>query len=188
VETQSGLPVLVIVSGRPGSGKSTLARRLADTLRCPLVSRDEIYEGMLRTFAHDAAPPGEVVKRAFDTFFSTIDLLVSSKVTIVAEAAFQDMRWRVGIEPLLPQVDARIVHCVVDTEVARNRVVTRRRRERRSEPDLSSGSPIVRPFEPVSLPVPAMTVSTLNGYHPELAEIVAFLQAPSRRGRTPPTV
>jgi predicted kinase len=143
-----------------------------------MVSRDDIYEGILRTRAHHGEPPGDAVQLAFDTFFATIDLLVTNHVTIVAEAAFQDLRWRIGIEPLRSRVDARVVHCELDTETARDRVVNRRRQQGRSDPDLSSGSPVVRPFAPLTLPVPTLAVSTLDGYDPEPAEIVAFLQAP----------
>ena len=171
-----GRPILTIVSGRPGAGKSTLARRLAEALSCPMVSRDEIFEGIQRTVERGGEVPGEVPKVAFDTFFGTLSLLVSNHVTVVAEAAFQDLRWRIGIGPLLPRADVRIVHCVLDTDLARDRVVQRRKEEGRSDPDLGPDSAIVRPFEPVALPVPTLTVSTVNGYDPKLADIVAFLQ------------
>jgi adenylate kinase family enzyme len=42
------------VSGPAGSGKTTLAHRLAATIGCPALCRDEIKEGMV------AATPGFV--------------------------------------------------------------------------------------------------------------------------------
>jgi predicted kinase len=41
------LPVLVVVSGPMGSGKTTLARKIARSVGCPAICRDEIKEGMV---------------------------------------------------------------------------------------------------------------------------------------------
>jgi len=40
---------LIVVTGRPGSGKTTLAHTLAKAIHCPLISRDEIKEGLVNT-------------------------------------------------------------------------------------------------------------------------------------------
>ncbi|MGH8902902.1 MAG: AAA family ATPase, partial [Egibacteraceae bacterium] len=121
-------PTLVVVSGRPGSGKSMLARRLADALSCPMASRDEINKGIFRTLDRGPAPADkdQVAKLAFDAFFRVLALLVSCDVTFVAEAAFQDARWRLGLEPLLPMANVKVIHCTIDPELARKRIIHRR--------------------------------------------------------------
>ena len=43
----TGLPTLVVVSGPGGAGKTTLAHALAEAVGCPVISRDEIKEGMV---------------------------------------------------------------------------------------------------------------------------------------------
>jgi len=178
-------PTLAIVSGRPGSGKTTLARRLAAALSCPLISRDEINEGILHTFDHDPVRAGKdrVAHSTFDAFFRVIELLVSSDVTLVAEAAFQDQRWRIGLEPLVPMADMKVIHCTVGPELADQRVVRRRveeeaRRSTRGAADVRATglrAPVVSSFEPLSLPVPSLRVATTDGYDPPLYEIVAFI-------------
>lgn len=179
-------PTLALVTGRPGSGKTTLARELARTLSCPLVSRDEIYEGMLRTFAHDPHPPEkeEVTLATFELFFRVMGTLVSSGVTFVAEAAFQDERWRIGLEPIVPSADLRVIHCEVPAELARQRVFTRRleRRDASQSARTRNGDraadgrlPAVKPFIALSLPVPTLRVVTTEGYDPRLGEVIAFL-------------
>lgn len=177
------LPTLAVVSGRPGSGKSTLARRLADTLSCPMVSRDEINEGIFRTFGGpELADKERVAGLTFDAFFRVLALHVSCDVTFVAEAAFQDLRWRIGLEPLLPLAEMKVIRCRIDSQLARERVV-RRNLERQAagcaghvSADARSVQPApIRPFEPLSLPVPSLTVSTADGYDPRLEEIASFV-------------
>lgn len=180
-------PVLAVVSGRPGSGKSTLARELAAGLPCPLVSRDEVYEGIFHSLGQDAKPATKdwVSQLTFDTFFRTIEILASSGVTLVAEAAFQDKRWRIGLEPLLHLVDLRIVHCCVPAELAAQRVTRRRLRqpnaphERRARAagDLGEQPRAPGPFERVSLPAPTLHVDTADEYDPPLDDIIAFILA-----------
>jgi predicted kinase len=173
-------PTLAIVSGRPGSGKTTLARTLAKALSCPLISRDEINEGILHTVNHDPelATKDRVAKLAFDAYFRVLELLVSSGVTLVAEAAFQDRLWRIGLEPLVPMADIKVIHCTLDPGLAHQRVVRRRLAQqdvRRSGRADDVRPPAVRPFEPLSLPVPSVRVATTDGYDPRLDEIVAFI-------------
>ena len=178
-------PTLIILSGPPGSGKTTLGRTLAKTLSCPFICRDEIYEGLFRTFADqpELADKERVTRSAFETFFRVIGLLLSSNVTFVAEAAFQNERWRYGLEPFVQLADMKLVHCIISPELALQRTISRRLERqpipgstRASEGLIADAPPsVIRPFEPLSLPIPSLNVDTADGYNPKLDEIVAFV-------------
>ena len=59
-----GLPLVVLVSGRPASGKTTLARHIAHRLKAPVISRDPITEALAETFqrrSHEVSNPSFAV-------------------------------------------------------------------------------------------------------------------------------
>ncbi len=62
------------------------------------------------------------------------------------------------------------MHCVVDPRLAQERV---RRRKGQSTAVL----PAATDFDPLSLPGPSLTVSTVDGYDPPLTDIAAFARS-----------
>jgi predicted kinase len=179
----TGLPTLVVVSGPAGAGKTTLAHTLAQAVGCPVISRDEIKEGMVHASPGFVPAVGdELTARTLPVFFGVLELLLRAGVTTVAEAAFQDTVWRPRLEPLRGLAELRIVHCVVDADVALERI--RRRRAdnplRRAHVDGSAGyDPTQRlghaAFDRVAIDAPQIEVDTADGYRPGLAEILAFV-------------
>ncbi len=153
-----------------------------------MVSRDAIKDGLSETYRHTGAAgaESELTARTFDIFFRSIELFVSGGATLVAEAAFQDKRWRHGLNRVITPAALKIVHCEVDAEVARERVYQRRLEEFHTRPYAPGRPesadqvprPSVRLFEPLSLPVPALSVDTTSRrYAPPFEEIVAFALA-----------
>ena len=137
------IPTLIVVSGPPGSGKTTLAHAIAGAVGCPAICRDEIKEGMAHASpGFRPRPSDELTMRTLPTFFGVLRLLLTSGVTTVAEAAFQDSVWRPGLESLDNQARIRIVHCTVDAEVAFRRILGRKHAKpsRRAHADPGSGS------------------------------------------------
>jgi predicted kinase len=182
-----GTPTLVLVSGPPASGKTTLAYALAQAIHCPAVCRDEIKEGMVHAHGagFQAAPGDTLTVRTVPLFFEVLRVLVDGGVSVIAEAAFQHERWREGIEPLSERVRLRIVQCTVDDDVARERLVRLRPahgdRSSAALEALAGGSPFAD-FERLSLPVPSLVVDTTEGYAPELAAVVDFVNGSAAGG------
>ncbi|WP_238158275.1 AAA family ATPase [Kribbella voronezhensis] len=172
-------PMLVVISGPPGTGKTTLAHEVARAIGCPAICRDEIKEGMVHATTDFAPGDSDPLSlRTLATFFDVIGLLIDRGTTVVAEAAFQDRLWRPGLTPLLDSADLRIIRCTVSPDVALDRITTRAaanplRRAHEVTPDLDAHRRTHTTYDPITLPVPTLTVDTTD--QPPLAEILAFL-------------
>jgi len=148
---------------------------------CPAICRDEIKEGMVHAQGGDfqSAPADPLTLRTLTTFFDVLRVLLTAGVSVVAEAAFQDQRWREGLEPLSELARLRIVHCTVDAVVARERVARRLANNeltRRAHTDAAHLEALeLASFESISIPAPSIVVDTTEGYLPDLAEIIEFV-------------
>ena len=115
-------------------------------------------------------------------FFDVLTVLLKARVTVVAEAAFQDRLWRPNLEPLGGIADIRIIRCTTPAAIAHERIAQRAtdnaHRAAHGDRDLleaiADGRHSNDSFVPISLDAPTMTVDTKDGYRPSLAEIIAF--------------
>lgn len=172
------LPTLVVVSGPPGVGKTTLAHALADALGWPAVCRDEIKEAL----SPSAGPADQLDLTTLKLFFRSLGELLESGTSVVAEAAYQDRLWRPGLEPLAELGRIRVVRCVVDPELARDRIASRAAEEParsvHADADLlhriAQGQRPIESWKPIGLDVPCLVVETTQGWKPSLDQIAAF--------------
>lgn len=128
----------------------------------------------------EPAPGDPLTMRTLGTFFEALRLFLAAGVSVVAEAAFQDQRWRPGLEPLTELARLRIVHCTVDAAVAWERAAARvghrpAHTDAAHVRDLESWKHWFASFERVSIPAPSIVVDTTDGYTPALVEIVEFV-------------
>lgn len=182
-------PSLIVVTGRPGAGKSTLAHALSRAVRLPLLSRDEIKEGLVHTIGDEGKPGGETQRRATDAFFNALTVLIGCGVSVVAEAAFQHHVWAPRLTSLRGSVHVRLILCELPADLARTRYIERDladpTREQFHHDDIvrlarAGGDWRAFPtseYEPPRLDVPIMVVDTADGYHPAFEEIVAFARS-----------
>ena len=171
-----GRPTLILVTGPAGAGKTTLAHELAAAIGCPVLSRDEIKEGMaLSNPGFVASSSDPLTQRTYGLFFETMSLLLRGEETLVAEAAFQHGLWIHGLPRVGDLATVKIVRCVVSDRVARARQQQRLlvQNSRAAHADVQHLTRSAT-FEPLRLDAPALDVDTSDGWQPDLQAIASF--------------
>ncbi len=122
-----------------------------------------------------------LTQRTLTMFFEVVAALLTAGVTVVAEAAFVDERWRSGIEPVVGLAEVRIIQCHVDPKVGRDRRETAvaagsgKSHAKLIGDDLDAWEEAYRSFERLSIPAPSIDVNTTDGFDPDVESIVAFV-------------
>lgn len=181
---QANYPTLIVVTGRPGAGKTTLSRRLAQAIRCPLISRDEMKEGLVNTLRATPNHELDLNLHIYHTFFDTLDFLLNQQITLIAEAAFQHKLWSPKLEPLQNIARIKIILCTISPLLAKSRFVQRgiddphrAQFHDNSAAQLTDIDWLSRHYDPLHLPVPTLEVDTSDGYQPPFDDIMAFINS-----------
>jgi predicted kinase len=177
-------PLLVVVTGSPASGKTTLAHLLSRTINCPLLSRDEIKEGLINTLERSHSQVDRSVDLdVYETFFEAIELLLSKRISLVVEAAFQDKLWRPKLSGLLQQATIKIIICKTGIELIKarfaNRLSTDPGREKfHGDQSLQADqiAALIDHYKPVNMEIATLEVDTTQNYDPDLEGIINFIR------------
>jgi predicted kinase len=167
-------PKCIIVTGRPGAGKTTLSKALGERLRLPVVSRDALKEGYVRTLgvAHDQLPT-ETNALVSGLFFDLVAHYLAGNVSVIIEAAFQHKVWEARLPALAEIAELVLVLCSVDEALALERHLQRGL----DDPARAfyHGDSLPGEYLAPALALPTISVSTKDGYVPRLDDIVANL-------------
>lgn len=174
-------PYLIVVTGRPGSGKTTFSRELGNDMSMPVISRDQIKEGYVHTFGkrHDDLPE-EAQQTATKIFFDTLMGLISNKVSVIAEAAFQHRLWSTMLEQFTGEARVYLLICKLDEKIALERFIRRGLdNPQREYFHGDKGIDMVRkgielsvsPYEEPRIDVPTFYIDTSGDYKPSLKEL-----------------
>lgn len=175
-------PYLIVVTGRPGAGKSTFAHTFGREVFLPVISRDEIKEGYVHTMG---VPCGELPAdgnlAATQAFFRTVEGLLDSGVSVIAEAAFQHRVWAPWLETIRDRARIFIlVCCPGDGNTALERFIRRGLQNPAREyfhGDKGVGmfrrgeTVTVGEYDPPHLDVPVWQVDTTGEYSPSIEEL-----------------
>ena len=179
----SSKPKCIIVTGRPGSGKTSLSKKLAERLRMPGISRDEIKEGYVNTHGvkHDQLP-SDTNGVVTNFFFEIVNQYLAGKISVVIEAAFQHKVWELRMPKILELGAPFIIVCSIDGRVAADRHLQRGLDDSSREffhgderVSIYRKTGVVLPPSNYIAPdfnVPTVHVSTEGQYSPSIDEIV----------------
>ncbi|MEM7126930.1 MAG: ATP-binding protein [Chloroflexota bacterium] len=81
--------LLLIINGAPGSGKTHLSRRLSKELQLPLLSKDDIKEGISDVLGvKDRAWSKKLGGASFDALFVLLERQLEAGISCIVETAF----------------------------------------------------------------------------------------------------
>lgn len=122
---------LIVVHGAPASGKTELGRWLAQRLRLPLLSMDEIKDELFNHFEHETIAQSERIGGAsLDVLWLWLETLMRAGTTsLIVETAFPQGQSEPRFQRLAADHGYRLaqIFCHADEHTLRRRYVDRAR-------------------------------------------------------------
>lgn len=172
-------PLIIYVSGAPGSGKTSLAKLLSEQLNVPHLSSDLIHGGIEFTHSHHnrtTVVQNILIPLMRDYAQKNISFVVDhvlyndmAKTTIIDR--LQEVAYVINIHTITADPIKRYVERISESElpdiIKRKEVLLGRVEHHRS--NLSKSA------ELIDLGIPALAVTTNNGYSPTVDDIISFI-------------
>ncbi len=174
----------MLVGGAPASGKTTLTRVLARELCLPLLTKDLVKEALFDTLGSgDRQRSRELSLAAYAVLYAIVTRLLEAGTSVILEANFHRGTSEAEIRPLLALAHAGQIFCraALDETVRRyDERVTGKANRHPGHRDAEIAADVESWFAPGSydaldLHIPILRVDTTQGYHPEIAEILAWV-------------
>ncbi|CAJ1499293.1 AAA family ATPase [[Mycobacterium] kokjensenii] len=132
---EAGAVRLALVGGGPGTGKSTLARKLAEQVGATVVSTDDVRKDM-RESGRLSGAPGALgaglyspanVNAVYSALLERAAPLLAHGQSVILDGTWRDAQTRAAAGRLAADRHAMIteIRCVVDLQVAADRIRTR---------------------------------------------------------------
>ncbi len=174
-------PLIIYVSGAPGAGKSTLARLLSQQLYIPYVASDLVHGGVRMT--------GEGVndrkKTLMAVFVPLLIQMAQTNVSFLVDHVLQKDKSEADIiDKLRPYAKLVYIHVHASNAVDRFYERERKRSDRgialnpdelRTRRDYHKSN-LANTEDPLDLDVPHLEVATDDGYEPNIAFILDFIE------------
>lgn len=118
----------------------------------------------------------------YKTFFEVVDLLISKRISIVIEAAFQHKLWAPQLAKFLDKAEIKIIICKVPLELAKERFYNRilnqpERKKYHDDATIDKTVLLTEDYQMINMSLPTFEVDTSDKYNPGLKEIVSFIQS-----------
>lgn len=155
------------------------------------MSRDELKEGYINTTGAKHNPSDNSIDlHIYETFFKTLELLITKGISIIIEAAFQHKLWKPKLSDFSDKADIRIIICETDPDLAKTRFANRlmndpgRKTFHGDDLIISSDQKnvsLIESYENVSMDVPILHVGTAHMYNPGIEGMIDFIKQKNNR-------
>lgn len=80
---------LIVITGLPCTGKTTLANKIAEELKLPLISKDEIKEKLFEELGYkDIEQSERISKMTYTTLFEMVESNLKANISTIVESNF----------------------------------------------------------------------------------------------------
>jgi predicted kinase len=181
----SSLPLLLILQGSPASGKSSLAVDLARALHLPLLSRDDIKEGIMDILPVDDVETSHVIgASSFVALYRVLDRQLELGIGAVLESTFQRGRSEADLTERFGRCSPVQIHVSADPATIKNRLAERITTGSRHPGHQDAAAYVeietaIREgvYDPLDVQAPLIRVDTTGNVPVDLDSLIAEIQS-----------
>lgn len=175
---------LILINGSPGSGKTTLSRKIGQHFGFPVISRDALKEQLFATIPpDDRASSRQLGVVSWSLLYTVLDTLIEHVAGVIVDSNFSHGIAEPEVLPRLAKCSSAVVHCFAPWHVIEHRIKARQDDPSRHQGhfDQDALAEVKQAYhngryDALDLPVPTILISTIDGYAPEISDIMSTLR------------